>query len=149
MRLPVLALVLSLGLATPLTAQGWMGDMHGDVNEVQKKFIDLAKAMPEASFAWRPSAGARTLGEVFLHIAGENYLIPIMMGKPAPEASGITADFKTAEAYERKKLTKAQIVAELETSFSNLHQGMGFTTDANTTEKIKFICRGGITKDFS
>ena len=139
MRTPVLALVLSLAIAAPLSAQGFMGDMHGDVNEVQKKFLDLAKAMPDKSYDWRPGPGVRSVGEVFLHIAGENYLIPIMMGKAAAAATGITADPKSAETFEKRKLTKAQIVAELEASFKNLHQGMGLTTDANAGEKIKFF----------
>lgn len=139
MRTRALALFLSLAVAAPLAAQGWMSDMHTDVNDVQKKFIDLAKAFPEKSYNWRPGPGVRTVGEVFLHIAGENYLIPLMMGKAAPDATGITSDFKSAETFEKRKLTKAQIIAELEASFKNLHQGMALTTDANGSEKMKFF----------
>ena len=139
MRCRTLALVLSLAVAAPLAAQGWMGEMHRDVNEVQKKMIDLAKAMPESAYGWRPGAGVRSVGEVFLHVAGENYMIPIMMGKPAPEGSGITGDFKSADVFEHRKLTKDQIVAELEASFKHLHQGMALTTDANGAETIKFF----------
>jgi len=139
MRPRTLALVLSFAVAAPLTAQGLMGDMHRDVNEVQKKMVDLAKAMPEASYGWRPGAGVRSVGEMFLHVASDNYLIPIAMGKPAPEGSGVTSDFKTAQAFELRKLTKDQIVAELDASFTHLHQAMGLTTDANLTETIKFF----------
>lgn len=136
MRTLFTALALALTVAAPASAQ-IMGDMHRDVNEAQKKLIDLAKAIPEASFAWRPSPGARTIGEVFLHVASDNYLIPIAMGKPAPPASGITSDFNTATAFEKKQMTKAQIIAELEASFAHLHQGMGLTTDQNLGEMLK------------
>ena len=139
MRFRSLALVLSLAVAAPLSAQGLMGEMHRDVNDVQKKMVDLAKAMPEASYGWRPGAGVRSVGEMFLHVASDNYLIPIAMGKPAPAATGVTSDFKTAQAFEQRKLTKDQIVAELEASFTHLHQAMGLTTDANLTETIKFF----------
>ena len=139
MRSRSLALVLSLAVAAPLHAQGLMGEMHRDVNEVQKKMVDLAKAMPESAYGWRPGAGVRSVGEMFLHVASDNYLIPIAMGKPAPAASGVTSDFKTAQAFEQRKLTKDQIVAELDASFIHLHQAMALTTDANLTETIKFF----------
>lgn len=136
MRAVLAALALSLAIATPSSAQGLMGDMHRDVNEVQKKIIDLARAVPESAYGWRPAPGVRSIGEVLLHVSADNYLIPIAMGKPAPAASGITSDFASAGAFEKRTLTKDQLIAELETSFTHLHQGMGLTTDANLAEKI-------------
>ena len=138
-RTGALALVLSLALATSASAQGLMAAMHQDVNDVQKKFTEIAKAIPEAAYSWRPT-GARSVGEVFLHVAADNYLIPISMGKPAPPSTGISGtDFKTAETFEKRKLTKDQIVAELDASFRHLHEAMGLTTDANLTQNIKFF----------
>jgi uncharacterized damage-inducible protein DinB len=139
MRTRALALFLCLALPTSASAQGLMADMHNDVNDVQKKFIDLAKAIPEPAYSWRPP-GVRSVGEVLLHVASDNYLIPIMMGKPAPASTGISGtDFKTVETYEKQKLSKAQIIAELEASFRHLHEAMFLTTDANLNENIKFF----------
>ncbi|MBX9929374.1 MAG: DinB family protein [Gemmatimonadaceae bacterium] len=139
MRRTLTSLALLLTLPAAARAQGLMAEMHRDVNDLQKKMVDLAKAMPEASYAWRPGTGARSVGEVMLHVASDNYLIPIAMGKPAPAASGITADFATAQTFEKRKLTKDQIVAELEASFVHLHQAMALTTDTNLNETIKFF----------
>lgn len=130
--------VLSLAAALPLHAQGLMAEMHGDVRQVQSKLIGLAKAMPENTYGWRPT-GARSVGELFMHVAEDNYFIPVAMGKAAPAATGITADFKSAAAYSAKPRTKEQIVAEMEASFTHLHEAMGLTTDANLGEKIKFF----------
>ena len=139
MRIRALSILLPLAFATSASAQGLMGDMHRDVNDVQKKLVDLAKAIPEPAYSWRPT-GARTTGEVLLHVAADNYLIPISMGSPAPASTGINAtDMKAVETFEKRKLTKDQIVAELEASFKHLHQAMGMTTDANLTENIKFF----------
>ncbi len=138
MRNRVIAMFLSIALATPAAGQGLMSELHVDVSGVQKKFVDLANAIPESAYAWRP-AGARSIGEVLLHVAADNYLIPIMMGKAAPSASGITADMKTAEAFEKKTMSKAQIVAELDASFRHLHEAMNLTTEANLGENIKFF----------
>lgn len=139
MKIRALTFLLSLAVATSASAQGLMGEMHKDVNDVQKKFIDLAKAIPEASYAWRPT-GARSIGEVLLHVASDNYLIPVMMGKAIPASVAISAtDMKTLDTYEKRKLTRDQIVAELDASFKHLHEAMGLTTDANLTENIKFF----------
>ena len=139
MRRSLIALALALAVAAPVSGQGLMGEMHRDVNEVQKKMIDLANAMPESSLSWRPAAGVRSVGEVYLHVASDNYLIPIFMGKPAPASSGITSDFATAATFEKRALTTAQIVAELQASFTHLHQAMALTTDANVGEMINMF----------
>ena len=134
-----LSLALSVAASTPLAAQSFMAEMHRDVNEAQKKMVDLAKAMPEATYGWRPSPEARSVGEVFLHVAADNYLIPIFMGMPAPQATGITSDYATSSAFEKRGLTRAQIVAELEASYVHLHRAMGLTTDQNLGETVKFF----------
>jgi uncharacterized damage-inducible protein DinB len=136
MRRSILA--FAFALAAPLHAQGLMGEFHGDVRQVQQKLIALAKAMPENTYGWRPT-GARSVGELYMHVAEDNYFIPIAMGKDAPAATGITADFKSTAAYSGKPRSKDQIIAELEASFTHLHEAMGLTTDANLTEKIKFF----------
>ena len=148
MKIRPFALALALASAAPfvaLQAQGapsapsWMGEMHRDVNEAQRKMIGLANAIPESAYDWRPSAGTRSVREVLLHVASDNYFIPIAMGKPAPEASGITSDMASVGTYEKRALSKAQVVAELEASYKHLHQAMGLTTDGNASETIKFF----------
>jgi uncharacterized damage-inducible protein DinB len=130
---------LSTALATSASGQSLMGDMHRDAGEVQKKFLDLAQAIPESAYGWRPS-GARSIGEVLLHIASDNYFLPIPMGKPAPASTNISAtDFKTLETYEKRKLSKAQIISELEASFVHLHDALNLNTPANLGENIKFF----------
>jgi uncharacterized damage-inducible protein DinB len=139
MRIRTLALLLSTVIGTTASAQGLMGDMHRDVNDVQKKFIDLAQAIPESAYAWRPP-GARSIGEVLLHVASDNYFIPIAMGKPAPSTIDINGtDFAKLQAFEKRTLTKAQIISELEASFKNLHEAMGLTTESNLGQTMKFF----------
>jgi uncharacterized damage-inducible protein DinB len=131
------AAALAVAFAAPLHAQGLMGDMHRDLNEVQKKFIDLANAIPESAYAWKPN-GARSLGQVVMHVASDNYWMPVAMGKPAPEATGVKADYNTAVAYENRKLSKAEMIAELTASFRHLHQSIP-ATDAGLDENIKMF----------
>jgi len=137
---PLVALLL-IAASTPLAAQNYNADLHRDVGEVQKKLIELAGAMPESTLDWRPKSDpkVRSVREVFMHVIAENYYLPGLMGKAAPAATGITPDYKSVEAYEKKKLTRAEIVAALTASFANLHQCLNTTTDANAGEKINFF----------
>ena len=59
MKTRALTLLLSLALAASASAQGLMGEMHSDVNDVQMKFIDLAKAIPEANYRGDPAVRDR------------------------------------------------------------------------------------------
>lgn len=139
------SLLAALSVTAPvvqrLEAQaGFMSVMHRDLNDVQKKFVDLANAIPESAYSWRPAPGVRSIGEVLQHAAADNYILPVYMGTPAPAATGITADYGTAVAYEtRTGMTKAQIVADLTASFNHLHRAITVNTDANITENINWF----------
>jgi uncharacterized damage-inducible protein DinB len=133
-------IAFALAVAAPLHAQGMMADFHGDVREVQQKLVALAKAMPESSYGWRPGAGVRSVSEVFMHVASENYFIPASMGKAIPAETGMKdGDFKSIDAYTGKARTKDQVVAELEASFTHLHQAMALTNETNMNEHIKMF----------
>lgn len=126
--------VTAVAQAAPVVA-----DLMKDVDGVQQKLVSLAKAMPEAKYGWRPTT-ARSVGEVFLHVASDNYLIPAMFGSVPPAATGINAkDYKTVDTYEKRKLTRAQIATELEASFVHLKAAMQKTTAANAAVSMDFF----------
>jgi hypothetical protein len=128
-----LAVVL-LALTLPLGAQpreGLMGDLLRDVDEVHSKVVGLAKAMPADAHAWRPMAGVRSTEEVFKHVASDNYFLPAAMGITPPAESGINGkDYKTTLAYEKRTMTRDQLVAELDKSFAFLKTSMQGMSDA-------------------
>jgi hypothetical protein len=49
---------------------------------------------------------------------------------PAPKETGITKEYKTAAAFEKRPMDKAAVIAELEKSFAFLRTSMNSTTDA-------------------
>jgi len=124
--------------ATPQPAHaqapvGLMGDLLKDVTDVETKIIDLAKALPEPAYAWRPMEGVRSTGEVFQHIAADNYFMPALMDIPAPKETGITSDYPTASAFEKRPMSRAAVLAELQKSFAFLRSSMTGATDAQLT----------------
>ena len=118
----------------PLHAQertGLMGELIKDITDVQGKIVGLAKAMPAASYEWRPSKAARSTGEVFMHVAADNYFLPAVMGISAPAETGINGkEYKTAAAFEKRQMNRDQIIAELEKSFGFLKTSMAGVPDA-------------------
>jgi hypothetical protein len=70
-------------------------------------------------------AGVRSVGEVLLHVAGDNYLMPATLGFPPDSFTGIKADdYKTSTAFESRKLGKEATIADLEKSFAFLKQSI-------------------------
>src|SRR5919112_6647463 len=132
--------IAAAALAAPLTAQtreGVMGDLLKDVGNVEKKVTDLAKAIPESAYAWRPGPGVRSTGEVFQHIASDNYFMPAVLDKAAPKETGITKDYKTAVAFETKRMNKDAVIAELQKSFAFLKISMSSAPDAQLNTPLE------------
>jgi uncharacterized damage-inducible protein DinB len=121
-NIAVVVLVLAnLGLGTLLasaepaddtTAPSY--DMKGqalvDLDAVQKKFVQLASAVPDDKLTWRPSPDARSFAEVFLHVAGERYGILHLMGADTP--AGL--DLKN---FDKSTTDRAKILEDLNNSW--------------------------------
>jgi uncharacterized damage-inducible protein DinB len=117
-------------------------DLLTDIGQVEKKLIDLANAIPENKFGWRPAAGVRSIGEVVLHVASDNYLIPAALGFAADSSTGIKGDdYNTALAYEKRTMTKAQAVAELEKSFAHVRTSLSGTTQDRFADSANLFGR--------
>src|SRR5687768_16427664 len=109
-----LALITSGSPAAGQERAGVLGDLLRDVAVLETKIVGLASAMSPAVYKWRPGEGVRSVEEVLLHVAGDNYFLPALIGVPAPAESGIDGkDNKTVAAFEARRLTPDQIVAEL------------------------------------
>lgn len=89
-------------------------DMKGqallDLETMQKKFVDLANALPADKLTWRPSADSRSFAEVFLHVASERYGILNLMGAETP--TGVDP-----KGLEKSTTDRARIVDELNKSW--------------------------------
>jgi uncharacterized damage-inducible protein DinB len=121
-------------LALPLCAQprtGLVGDLAKDLADLETKIVGLAKAMPDAAWAWRPGPGVRSTSEVLMHVAADNYFMPAAMGTPAPAETAIDGKaYKTAAAFEKKTASRDQVLAELNKSFAFLKKSLDAVPDA-------------------
>ena len=133
----ILALCTATAAAGQQPAQGTLAaDFLRDVEQVEQKLLGLARAMPADKWDWRPGEGVRSVGEVFLHVAADNYVLPAMFGTPAPPETKITAEYQTAVTFEQQKLSRDVTIAELEKSFAFLKQTLAAMTQAKFAEKL-------------
>ena len=141
-RVVLLAAALTAATSLPARAQqaSLATDLMADLKEVHEKLAGLARAIPADKYAWRPAEGVRSVGEVLTHVAADNYLMPGGVGVPAPASTGINvADYKTVQAYEQRKVTRDEIVADLDASFSHLEKALQGTTAARMGETVTFF----------
>lgn len=95
-----------------------------DLEAVNKKCVDLARALPGDKLAWRPSPDTRSFAEVFLHVAGERYAILSMMGANPP------AGFK-ARDFEKSTTERDRIVEDLNHSWDFAAQTISGMSNAD------------------
>jgi uncharacterized damage-inducible protein DinB len=135
------AMILTVAMAAPAAAQdhdhhghhghhtmampseGLRAELIADVDAVADKYLALADAMTE-HYAWRPAEGVRSMGELLMHMAAANFMIPTMAGVELPE--GMTM----AEVREMERITDpAQIREALAHSFRHLRHAIAMTPD--------------------
>src|SRR4051794_21410901 len=76
-----------LALALPMAAQQRLplqDDLWREFDLYRDRLFQLAKAIPAEKYSWRPAPGVRSVQEVVVHAAVNNYMLLDMMGKAAP-----------------------------------------------------------------
>ena len=119
------------------------GEMKGDkhsiknqmtfwINDAEEKLLELAEAMPEEKYSWRPAEGVRSTGEVFMHVCAVNWGLPSFWGVSAPEG------FKF-DGYEQTMTKKADIVGNLKASFAHMKASLAEADDATMMKELNLF----------
>ena len=136
----IMTVMARAGLATVLAAStavaqapqaGWRAEFLSSLAGAEEKFVSLAEATPWDKYSWRPSEGVRSVCEVFLHIAGANYLFANPLGGKVPA----TVDVRNIE---KCPASRDQVVATMKASFTHLRNAVIATseTTADTGTEI-------------
>lgn len=136
-----LTIAAMLLAAAPLAAQDSNPGKQAyldDLSAVEGKYVQLAEAMPETTYGWRPGEGVRSVGEVFTHIAFANYLFGEILGTPMP--ADVKAKYPNPEAF-TAVTNKQEIVAMLRTSFAHGRAVVSGITDAQFNSTVKMFGR--------
>ena len=104
-----------------------------DLQDMHKKMVQLATAIPADKYGWRPEAGTRSVSEVLLHVTAANHNIPSQMTGMTPDAA-----FRV-DGFETSTTDKAKIIEQLDKSFvfaEGAIQGMSNADFARPEKKL-------------
>jgi len=146
----ILTLLLGCGAVTALAqdkpstaapappASGFRAEFLRQLDDAEKKLVDLAQAMPEEKYTWRPAEGVRSVSEVYMHVAGANFFFPRIIGIQPP--AGLSR--------EMEKITdKAKVVETLKQSFEHARQAALNTADADLDKGVKLFGRDSTVRE--
>jgi len=109
---------------------GFRADALANLNEVAEKVESLAAAMPAEKYNWRPAEGIRSVGEVYMHIAGGNYFVLKMAGVQTPAGMGASEDM------DKDANDKAKVADALKQSIGFLKDTITNTADSDLDKKV-------------
>ena len=117
-------------VAPAVPKSGFRAEFLRDLDDVEKKIMQLAAAVPAEKYSWRPAPGVRSVSEVYMHIAGGNYFLAGFTGMKLP-----STDTGTLEKITEKK----RVLEELRRSFDHLRNAMLATSEADLEKPVKMF----------
>jgi uncharacterized damage-inducible protein DinB len=141
LRFAMLPLLLAVGLAAAATSvqaedaappAGYRGDMLKGIKRAQSELEQLAAAMPENKYDWRPAKGVRSVAEVYMHVAAANYGLPALAGVTTP--AGFDMD-----KYEKSLTKKADVQKALHDSFEHAEAAFTSASEADLDKEYDFM----------
>lgn len=123
-----LLIVGSATASAQAPTKGFRAEFLGTMAPIEKKVIDLAGAMTEAKWDWKP-AGARSTCEVLVHMAVDKYLFGGPLGLKQPAGlGGSTGDQCPAN--------KADAIAQLKVAFKALNDAVIAMPDGAADDEV-------------
>lgn len=119
------------GALPPAPRFGFRAEFLADLSDMEKKVLSLAGALPAERYEWRPAPGVRSVGEVFMHIAGGNYMLVTFIGAQTPAGE----DEQTLAQIN----TKPRVLDELRKSFEHLRRAALTTSDRELDRPVRMF----------
>lgn len=107
-------------------------DFQSVFTSTTDKAIQLAEAIPEDQYDWRPAEGVRSVREVVLHVAGSSYFFGSMLGAEMPE----NIDPRN---FEQSGMNKEEAIAALEKSITHMQKFLETLNEEQLQTKIDFF----------
>ena len=107
--------------------EGFRGEFLWELEIVERQTLALAEAIPVDQYDWRPDPQARSVSEVFMHVAAGNFMLLDVAGHAAPVdlydrvpaegAEHFWGLVKRNDEIERELRDKARVIDLLRRSF--------------------------------
>jgi uncharacterized damage-inducible protein DinB len=117
---------------------GFMADYLADLERTGQRMISLAEAVPAEKYSWSPTDEVRTVSEVYMHVVGTNYLLPVALGAAPPEGMEMPENpFALMQEWEQTVTEKDAVVAKLQSSLDYALQAI--PTLADMDEQVELF----------
>lgn len=116
----------------PAAASDVRVEIQRQIDEAEKKLTALAEAMPAEKYGWRPAEKIRSVGEVFMHVAGGNYFLPTFWGVKVPDGTN-------PREFEPNGNDKAKVLATMKASFEHVRNAIKNAPEADLSKTIKLF----------
>lgn len=128
----LLCISMLTATATAQNTDAVLTDFLNVYTTATDKTAQLAGAIPEEKFDWRPAEGIRSVRESVLHVASGNYFFGSTIGAELPE--GVDP-----QAIEQMKMSKEETIKTLNESVAFVKDFIPTMTQEQLDRKIDFF----------
>jgi uncharacterized damage-inducible protein DinB len=128
-----------VSLLTPAMAvaqeapQGVRAEIIRSMLDAGGKIQELAGAIPDKKYTWKPSKDVRSTGQVLLHVVAANYMMPSLFGVKSP----MPAD--ELQKLDTQTMEPAKIREMLKESYAWATKAVADTPDSELDVQINFL----------
>jgi len=146
----VLFVSLALFISTLAFAQETVlvKEFVGQIVFVQSRITQLADAVPQSAYEWRPEEGVRSVSEVYLHVAFSNYMTVIISGGTVSKDMGFEMDFSKEKVWDIQTTDKTVILEKVNESFEILKERVSNLTEEDLNREVEFFGMKMSTRNF-
>ncbi|MCK5453291.1 MAG: DinB family protein, partial [Calditrichia bacterium] len=106
----------------------------GQIDFVRGRITQLAEAVPQEKYNWRPAEGVRSVSEVYRHTALANYNLLKSSGFELPEGIDLGKD---RETWVKATTNKEEIIASLNQSFDDVSDMVKKVSEDDLNKMLK------------
>lgn len=111
---------------------GYRAEVLAEVRVQEDKFLRLAEAIPADKYQWHPSDGARSVSEVFMHVAAASFNLPKLIGTAPPQGFRV-------EGYDKSTTEKTKVIAALKDAFAHEKKAIMAMPDADLEKQLDWF----------
>lgn len=120
-------------IAAQATSSDLQAELIVQLDDAGNKIVQLAEAIPQDKYSWRPGEGVRSVSEVLMHVVGGNYYLPTFAGVEAP--AELSRDMETTVT------DKAEVIAALKRSLEHVRTNLRAAQEADLNKPAKMFGR--------
>ena len=133
------AVLLLAVLLVPMAARaqdmptGIRGELVGSMMDAGGKIQELAGAIPDGKYTWKPSKDVRSTGQAFLHVVQVNYMLPSFFGFVP------TMTMDELKKLDTQTMEPAKIRQMLKDSYAWASKAVTDTPDSDLETPVEFF----------